>query len=90
MKKTIASIASIITVLFIFVSLSYAQSHNNYGWHGAIANLVAKENTAKEQIATAKKKEEIASEIKVAHSERTYLSTSEIANSVEKTDRVEH
>jgi hypothetical protein len=65
MKKTISTIVSIITVLFIFVSLSYAQSHNNNGWHGSMANLADQEDRAKEQDATAKKNEKIVAEITV-------------------------
>ncbi len=87
MKKTILTTVLIMTALFIFSTVSYAQSHNNIGWHGAMANLAEKENRAEEQNAAAKKNENIAAEIKVAHAEKGDLYIYDEADLVEKTDK---
>ena len=90
MKKTISTIVSIMAVLFIFVSLSYAQSHNNIGRHGAMASLAEQENRVKEQDATAKKNGKIAAEITVANAEKGYLYIYDETDLVENTDEVEN
>jgi hypothetical protein len=90
MKKTILTTVLIMTVLFIFSTVSYAQGHNNFGWHGAMASLAEKENRAKEQNAIAKMNENITAEIKVAHAEKAHLNIAEETNSAEKTDQVEN
>ena len=69
MKKTILITVLIMTVLFIFSTVSHAQYNINFGSHGAMANLAEKERVAKEQNATAKKNENIATNTKAADTE---------------------
>jgi predicted negative regulator of RcsB-dependent stress response len=84
MKKRILTIVLIVTVLFIFSTVSHAQNHKNFGLSGAMANLAEQERIAKEQNATAKRNENITTENKVAYAEKAYL------NVAEETDQVEN
>jgi site-specific DNA-adenine methylase len=86
MKKTILTTVLIITALFIFSAVSHAQGSNHSGWYNGMASVAEKEIKTNEQNAT----ENIAAEIKVANTEKGYLSTSEEADLVEKTDEVEN
>jgi predicted negative regulator of RcsB-dependent stress response len=84
MKKRILTIVLIVTVLFIFSTVSHAQNHKNFGLSGAMANLAEQERIAKEQNATAKRNENVTTENKVAYAEKAYL------NVAEETDQVEN
>ncbi len=90
MKKTILTTVLIMTALFIISTVSYAQSHNNIGWQGAIANLAEKGNRVNEQNAAAKKNENVSAEITVANTETGYLYIYDETDLVEKTDEVEN
>ncbi len=87
MKKTILTTVLIMTVLFIFSTVSYAQSNNNIGWQGAIANLAQQENLPQDQNETAKQTENDEAEIKVANAD---LRDSVGTNQAENTEVIEN
>ena len=57
MKKTILTTVLIMTVLFIFSTVSYSQDSSHSGWYNGMASVVEKEIRANEQNATAKENE---------------------------------
>ncbi len=65
MKKTILTTVLIMTALFIFSTVSYAQGSNHFGWYHGMAYVAEKEIRTNEQKVTANKDKKIAAEITV-------------------------
>jgi hypothetical protein len=90
MKKTILTTVLIMTALFIFSTVSYAQGYNHSTWYHGMASVAENEIRSKEQNATAKKNENIATEIKVANTEKGNLYIYDETDLDERTDEVEN
>jgi hypothetical protein len=87
MKKTILTTVLVMTVLFIFSTVSYAQGPSDFGWYGAMASLAEKENMIKEQNATAIKNEHAVANTIVADVKKDYIGTHQETITAEKSVR---
>ena len=87
MKKTALTTLLILTVLFIFSTVSYASGHSNSGFHHAMAYLAEKEIRAKEQKAADNSEVHIFVNTSVAEDEiKGILNSSEETDSADKKD----
>ena len=89
MKKTTLTILLILTISFIFSTVSYAAvPSNDSGFHNAMSYLAEKEIRAKEQKAAENNEVHVAVNTSVADDkEKGYLSSSEETDSADKKEQ---
>ena len=87
MKKTAFTTVLILTIVFIFSTVSYSAGHSNSGFHNAMAYLAEKEIRAKEQKAAENSEVHIAVNTLVSEDEKKgNLNSSEETDSADKKD----